>query len=157
MARVTLTNDGPGDRGMYDANQQPITIRAGETRENIELNDADIAYLREMDERARKQNKREQLRVVQPAEQQGTDEVGETNQRVDLTDKPQGESDIVEQVRESHEKLPAQRAKRLLDQQSSLEHASFMSEAKDILGDNWPGGTPKKTAIVDLLKEAARG
>jgi hypothetical protein len=122
MARVTLTNDGPGDRGMYDANQQPITIRAGETRENIELSDADIEHLRQMDEHAKLQNKREQLRVVQPAEEhRGTAKVVDVSEaeglrneheRVDLTDKPQGETGIVEQVRESHEKLPAQRARK---------------------------------------------
>ena len=34
----------------------------------------------------------------------------------------------------------------------SIEFPAFFNEAKRLLGPDWPGGTPKKAVITDLLE-----
>lgn len=50
---------------------------------------------------------------------------------------------------------PAQRATELLAKVDDLQIEALRSQAQDVLGDKWPGGTPKKAEVVELLKVQA--
>ena len=46
-------------------------------------------------------------------------------------------------------------AAKLIEDQKNIEYPEFVRRAKFLLGENWPGGTPKKQVVHDLLEEKA--
>lgn len=155
---VQLTNIGRSERVVYDRRNRPVTIAPGDSKE-VALNEASIANLIKA---------KGTLQVGALGVRQPTDEDENQSGAAKSTDAPAGgrqsrpaagaqqPAAIAAQTGEETESAPRTASQLLVAvKDNSLNHNDFMREAKRTLGNKFPGGNPKKSQIVTLLKTEA--
>jgi hypothetical protein len=128
--KYDIHNPTQARRVIYDGikgSMKQITIEAGETKLGCEVHE-DIA--KEMAERTKNDGERKTDLLFRPA------------------------SGKVDGKHDEDTRTPARvKADELVAKADEMEFVQFKSEARDVLGDSWPGGNPSKEAIVELLQK----
>lgn len=167
----TVSNPCKSRRVIYDNKGQMVVFDRGQTRENVDLSDKLVermAKRREQGivdleivgsgEKTELQRKEEKRAVDAPKGTPG-ETTGKRQARERLAEGKAARASAEEQAAAAAEDRgedpddSAQQAQDLLDQADAMDYADFKSEAKEVLGDDWPGGNPAKAEIVELLQE----
>jgi hypothetical protein len=131
MPKYDIHNPTQARRVIYDGikgSMKQITIEAGETKLNVEVSEV---IEKEMAERTKNDGERKSDLLFRPA-------TGKSGEKSDDT------------------RTPAKvKADALVAGVDSMEFVEFKSEARDVLGDSWPGGNPSKETILDLLSKVS--
>jgi HJR/Mrr/RecB family endonuclease len=130
-----LENKGEATRITYDVNMQQVTVEVGQTVRGIELTDAVVKEFRD---------RNDPLVATESGTQRPPAE-------------PNRSPDPGLRDRQVEQEQRAVRAKELLAEADTTQFNEFAEKARTFLGDKWPGGTPKKRVITDLLEDAVRG
>lgn len=146
-----LKNNGRAVRITYDRNHLSVTVPPGATVLDVDMRDEDVQELH-----ARKDDL-----VATRAEDRGKEVVDVSAQtakaeadapKVDANPAPVHTRPIPEKTTD----VNAKKAQALLDQADSMEFNSWREEAQKLLGNKWPGGSPKKLSIADLLRQETK-
>lgn len=129
MPKYDIHNPTQARRVIYDGikgSMKQVTIEAGETKMGVEVHE-DIAA--EMAERTKNDGEVKTDLLFKTASGKA--------------DKPKAGDDV---------RSPARvKADELVEGADSMEFHDWKNQARDVLGDNWPGGNPKKDDLIDLL------
>lgn len=139
--RCNLTNTGRGVRVVYGADQTAeVIINPGETKYNVDMLEAHADELT---------NRKDTL-VVSPGTDDPNKPAPAAQQESKRPERVKLEGPSADQRAERAKKAAAH-----IEQVEAMEYRDWVEGAKEILGEEWPGGTLKKAAIIDLLQKAA--
>lgn len=143
MAKFDIHNPGRATRVIYDASMNAVTIARGATRRDIDLSD-EIA--KELQGRAKNANELQ----IKPTGEEGGERVSIHEEKPE--DKKSAEGDNEQENRPQIDKTLA---RQLIDNAEDMDFNEFKNSAKDLLGDDWPGGNPSRAVIVQSLEQIA--
>jgi len=135
MPKYDIHNPGEGPRVIYDGikgSMKQITILPGATTRNVEL---DQKIIDELNERSEKDKTELQLKTA-------SGDSNDDSKTSPAVPRKQGEQ-LTDKQRE---------ARALIDDDPS-DFNEFKARAKDVLGDDYPAGTPKKSDLIEALEK----
>lgn len=143
MTWYKVTNNGIAPKIVYDVHRKMKQIAPNGGSETIRLNDRAAASLRNAP----------RVHIVEVADE-NPDRVVKNNARDDDFNETTG-NDTGREDNDPNTQ-PSRPATELLEKMNSddpLEYHDFVAQAKVVLGDEYPSGTPKKRVVLELLEE----
>lgn len=138
-----LHNTGRSVRVVFDRHHVEHVIAIGATKTNVDMREEEVEeLLARKDQLVPRLSGGSAAAAPQP---QGDDQQPSADPpgRINRHPAPPAEVD-------------AKQAKALIEQADGMEFNSWKEQAQKVLGDKWPGGSPKKSSIVELLRQEAK-
>jgi hypothetical protein len=139
-----LQNTGRSVRVVFDRHHVEHVIDIGATKKNVDMREEEVEELL-----ARKDQ-------LVPRKSDGTAEPAPQSQSSGDQQPSADPPGRINRHPAPPAEVDAKQAKALIEQADGMEFNSWKEQAQKVLGDKWPGGSPKKSSIVELLRQEAK-